>query len=442
AGSADRNLRLIAFGIFWYVIALIPVSNLVPTSTKMADRYLFVPTVGAILGVLAFATTRFSSSPRRQFAVCAALVFVVAGYTVWSYNRTEVWCGKTTLWKGSPQPDLSLWARAVETDPGNTTALTFLASAYLRLNPPEAEKALAHLNRALQLGEASQARIAGDERLDLSHVYVGLGDAYLAQASLLAADKSNSTIWRQKKEAYANAVKYMDRASEVPSGFAPSDARVFSRLSEACEGLAQMDALELTAGASDSPELLIRERDALRTKSEESMRRARENLIAGKVSPMDPFYRAVILGQGNILFGRETGASNEEKTGYYRQALLRYQDAAAVFPDDPRPFLYQGLCYERLTAIAETPEEKRRQLALGEEALRKAATLNVASPDYSPALPYRALASLYGHMSDYRSALEALKKAQQADPASAESANLDREIRSLEQYLATKDKGH
>ena len=52
AGSRDQNRRLIALGILWYLIAFVPVSNLVPTSTKMADRYLFVPSIGAILALL------------------------------------------------------------------------------------------------------------------------------------------------------------------------------------------------------------------------------------------------------------------------------------------------------------------------------------------------------------------------------------------------------
>jgi hypothetical protein len=102
AGSPDRNRRLIAFGIFWYLIALIPVSNLIPTSTKMADRYLFVPTVGVILGLLALAAASFPNVRRKQFALCAALMLVVAFYIAWSYH-SEVWCGKTTEWNGRNQ---------------------------------------------------------------------------------------------------------------------------------------------------------------------------------------------------------------------------------------------------------------------------------------------------------------------------------------------------
>jgi tetratricopeptide (TPR) repeat protein len=213
---------------------------------------------------------------------------------------------------------------------------------------------------------------------------------------------------------------------------------VLGRLAEAYEGQAQIDAQDIPVAASVDRDALSRERDRLRGKSEECVRRAQEILIARNVSTVDPDYRMVMIGMGNIIFGREVGASNEEKRGYYRQALQRYADAAALFPDDPRPFLYQGLCYERLTGIAQSPEEKHQDLVLGEAALLKALTLKSDTPDYSPALPYRALASLYSHVNDFHSALDSLKNARQADPTSAESTGLNLEIESIERFLAAK----
>jgi len=442
AGSLDRNRRLIAFGIFWYLIALIPVSNLIPTSTKMADRYLFVPTAGAILGLLALTAMCFPASRPKQFEVCAALLLVVTVYTARSFGRTEVWCGKTTEWNGRPQPDLSLWTAAVDTSPENMWALTNLGLAYLHLSPPEADKALVYLNHALQIGETNQSNNADNRLLVLTPVYEGLADGYLTHAAQLNVDTIGSTVWQDKKEAYVNAVKYFGLASKAPSGFASSDARVLSRFAEACEGQAVMDAQELAAVRPEEREPLVRERNELRRQSEESMREALETLATGNVPRMDPNYRTVMIGQGNIIFGREVGAPNEEKPGYYQRALVRYQEAAALLPDDPRPLLYEGLCYERLTGIAQSPEEKRRQFALGEAVLRKALTLNVDAPDYSLALPYRALASLYAHVNDFHSVLDSLKKAQQADPAGSASTPLARDIQSVEQYLTTQEKNH
>jgi hypothetical protein len=123
AGARDRKWRLIAFGLLWYLIVLLPVSNLMPTSTKMADRYLFVPTVGLILAVLALIDSLVSSSWHDRIAVYFALGIVMTVFTAWSYSRTEVWCGKSAMWHGQAQPDLSLWTSAAETNPDDVFAL-------------------------------------------------------------------------------------------------------------------------------------------------------------------------------------------------------------------------------------------------------------------------------------------------------------------------------
>ena len=97
------------------------------------------------------------------------------------------------------------------------------------------------------------------------------------------------------------------------------------------------------------------------------------------------------------------------------------------------------LSFSSFASIAQSPEEKRQRFALGEAALRKALTLNVDAPDCL-ALPYRALASLYAHVNDFQSVLDSLKNARQADPISAGSTHLDREIRNVEQFLAKEGK--
>jgi hypothetical protein len=57
------------------------------------------------------------------------------------------------------------------------------------------------------------------------------------------------------------------------------------------------------------------------------------------------------------------------------------------------------------------------------------------SSDYSPALPYRVLASLFSHMGDFRAALDSLQKARQADPAGADAAAIDKDIENLQPYV-------
>jgi tetratricopeptide (TPR) repeat protein len=149
-----------------------------------------------------------------------------------------------------------------------------------------------------------------------------------------------------------------------------------------------------------------------------------------------------VLQQGNAVFGREIGASNEEKAGYYRQALVRYQEAASLFPDDPRPFLYEGLCYERLAAIEQSAGEKQQEFVLGEAALGNAMNLRTTSSDYNPSMPFRVLASLYLHMGDYRGTLDALQKARQAGPPDADAATIDRDIQNIQAYLQMNNQKH
>ena len=75
-----------------------------------------------------------------------------------------------------------------------------------------------------------------------------------------------------------------------------------------------MDAQDLAGATPGQRDSLVRERDELRSKAEEAMRRAREILVAGNVSSIDPEYRAVILGEGNI-FLRPRGRCVKRREG-------------------------------------------------------------------------------------------------------------------------------
>jgi tetratricopeptide (TPR) repeat protein len=149
-----------------------------------------------------------------------------------------------------------------------------------------------------------------------------------------------------------------------------------------------------------------------------------------------PTIEPSFLARPTSNFNREVGAaSSEEKAGYYRKALPLYPAVADKIPDDPRPLLYQGLCYECLIGLSQSWEDKQKQFLTAESILRKALTLRFDSPDYNAAFPYQALASIYAHVGDYHSVLESLKGARQAEPAGAESVDLEREIQSVERYL-------
>jgi hypothetical protein len=86
AAYAWRRAGRLAFSLLWIAIALVPVSNVIPTGVLLAERTLFLPSVGFLLalGVVAERITA-----KRAVSVCAA-VLVVLGL-IRSANRQSVW---------------------------------------------------------------------------------------------------------------------------------------------------------------------------------------------------------------------------------------------------------------------------------------------------------------------------------------------------------------
>lgn len=77
-----RRAPVVTFGVAWMAIALFPVSNLaVATGVVVAERTLFLPSIGFIVAVVALAEQlatglgrRWSSTPRALATACTALV--------------------------------------------------------------------------------------------------------------------------------------------------------------------------------------------------------------------------------------------------------------------------------------------------------------------------------------------------------------------------------
>jgi hypothetical protein len=101
---ARRRAPVVTFGLVWCAVALFPVSNvLVPTGVVLAERTLFLPSIGFLLavgGAVAYASEHVARlrEPRWREAMataCAALVCV----GVWRSDRRERdWQNQLVLW--------------------------------------------------------------------------------------------------------------------------------------------------------------------------------------------------------------------------------------------------------------------------------------------------------------------------------------------------------
>jgi protein O-mannosyl-transferase len=133
-----RGERLPAFCAVWTLICWLPVSNIIPISTTMADRYLYLAAIGPFLG-LALLLERWSQGEthRQQALVGAAIVLVL--FALGSARRSCVW-----------RDSESLWADSISKQANNPVANYNLGAELLRQERVEA--GLEHLREALRGG--------------------------------------------------------------------------------------------------------------------------------------------------------------------------------------------------------------------------------------------------------------------------------------------------
>lgn len=99
AWKCRERMPAITLGIAWTAVALLPVSNLVPTGILVAERTLYLPSVGvviAVAGVAALAWSRLAS-PAGRTAVLALATAIVLAAGVRSARRAPVWKDNATL---------------------------------------------------------------------------------------------------------------------------------------------------------------------------------------------------------------------------------------------------------------------------------------------------------------------------------------------------------
>ncbi len=182
-----RAQKVISFSILWFYVALIPVANIVPISTLMADRYIYLPSFAFAL-VLAFLHLKLLERTRWSLIILLVYLIFLGGQTV-KYSR--VWTNSRTLWEHTLEVDPGHqlahnqlgnyltevgdttgayyhFKRAVEIEPGYTNAARNLGAAALSLG--RYDEALTYTKKAL-----AQEPGSIEARYQLGTIYVHMG---------------------------------------------------------------------------------------------------------------------------------------------------------------------------------------------------------------------------------------------------------------------------
>ncbi len=96
AAGLWRKFRFLSFGIFWFLIALVPESSLVPIKDVIFEHRLYLPVAGFSFFLAAGACYIFKG--RHQKWAFIALAVLVGGYALLTYQRNKVWRSEYTLW--------------------------------------------------------------------------------------------------------------------------------------------------------------------------------------------------------------------------------------------------------------------------------------------------------------------------------------------------------
>jgi len=120
AGVTWRRAPLIGLGVAIFAVTILPVANLLfPIGTIMAERLLYLPSLGACL-LLGWAVTTLARSPRRRFLALGAFGLLLLGYGARTVLRNREWRSGATL-----------FAAAAQTSPNSAVVHYNLATALL-----------------------------------------------------------------------------------------------------------------------------------------------------------------------------------------------------------------------------------------------------------------------------------------------------------------------
>lgn len=149
--TKNKSLRPIAYGIFWFFLALLPSSSIIPFAEVINDHRMYFPFVGLVISfvwALALLYRKFEKTILQSAVLRVALptlcVLTISGFAYGTVQRNIVW-----------NDDESLWLDVTIKSPKNgrglmNYGLTQYSKSYKELNNGNKEKALYYVNRALE----------------------------------------------------------------------------------------------------------------------------------------------------------------------------------------------------------------------------------------------------------------------------------------------------
>ncbi|MEO5358140.1 MAG: tetratricopeptide repeat protein [Nitrospirae bacterium YQR-1] len=99
-----KRAPYVAAGFLWYVVTLLPVSQIVQIGgASLSDRYAYVPLIGLFATAAAFACKQVYTGKLKKYVVVVGLLIVVIALSYMSVKQLSYWRDSGTLFKHSTE---------------------------------------------------------------------------------------------------------------------------------------------------------------------------------------------------------------------------------------------------------------------------------------------------------------------------------------------------
>lgn len=190
----DGRLRAAAFGLFWFFIALIPESGLIPIVDIIYEHRVYLPSVGIFITIAALFSLLAERAARRSSraanGMIAAFLSIVLILIVATLHRNSVWRSEITLWEDTARKS-----------PRKERPLNTLGAVYI--DEGLFDKALAELTKAVEINPSGWV------------AYVNLGTLH-ARMAKEAYEKTRSA--GHALESMKTALRYYEKALFIDPG--------------------------------------------------------------------------------------------------------------------------------------------------------------------------------------------------------------------------------
>jgi len=195
-----RRDRKLGYWVIFFFIGLFPVSQIVPISFIMSDRYLYFPMLGvAGLAGAGAVALRDRMGTRRRMLAYTLLAMPLLALSIASFQQAGVWRNALTLWSNAvvkePTSDRAweLFGEANRLE-GNTEAAFRAYERGLALNPTNPEILYGLGELYTNGGELEKGYVILKKLLELKPKYVigwsMLGNNYLKRGDYIDAEKA------------------------------------------------------------------------------------------------------------------------------------------------------------------------------------------------------------------------------------------------------------